>query len=157
MLYFLISLIAVSAIVIIALEIDKKKKEYFIRRKGTRYYLYKHTENGHISQVEDYVAKSNGGVYYDFYGVHFMYKDIEMAKESLAWHKRGYLKYKGYKITHVLKDCELAFRFKGEAFRCDYYMVFPSVELCKQAIEELIERETQEKVQYRKENETIYL
>lgn len=157
-LYFFVLAIVVGAICIIISEIRYKKKEYFIHRKSTRFYLYKRLKNGTCEQIEDFIAEPNGTEgCFDFFGVHYVYKDVEMAKESLRWHKKVNLKYKGYNITHVIKDGLLAFRFKGDGFETKYYNVYPSVELCKEAIEELIERKVKDNEQYKKENEVIYL
>ena len=157
-LYFFVSAIVVGAICIIIDEIRYKKKEYFIRRRGTWFYLYKRSRNGTYEQITDFVAKPNGTEgCFDFYDVHYTYKDVELAKESLRWHKKVNLEYKGYEITHVIKDGLLAFRFKGDDFETKYYNVYPSVELCKEAIEELIERKVKDNEQYKKENEVIYL
>lgn len=157
-LYFFVSAIVVGAICIIIAEIIYKKKEYFIRRRGTCFYLYKRLRNGTCERITDFVAVPNGTEgCFDFYGLDYAYKDVEMAKESLRWHKKVNLKYKGYNITHVIKDGLLAFRFKGDGFETKYYNVYPSVELCKEAIEELIERKVKDNKQYKKENEVIYL
>lgn len=158
LLYFFVSVIVAVAIMLIISEIIYKKKEYFIQRRKEWFYLYKLSRNGTYERITDFVAEPNGveGCF-DFSGVHYTYKDVEMAKESLRWHKKVNLKYKGYKITHVIKDGLLAFRFKGEGFTKEYYKVFPSVELCKKAIEELIERKVKDNERYKKENEVIYL
>lgn len=158
LLYFFVSVIVARAICFIISEIRYKEKEYFIWRRGTRFYLYKRLRNGTREQIEDFIAKPNGTEgCFDFWGVHYTYNDVEMAKESLRWHKEVNLKYKGYNITHVIKDGLLAFRFKGDGFETKYYNVYPSVELCKEAIEELIERKVKDNEQYKKENEVIYL
>ena len=109
-------------------------------------------------QIADMKAESNSPEYYDFIGIYYAYTSLYKAKRSLLFHKHGSVIYRDYEIKHVLKDNEIAFRFKREGFfEYDFYKVFSNIEECKLAIDKLIERKNKEKEEYIKNHKIILL
>lgn len=158
----ILSIIVVGVMVLVIMYlityIRFKKKEYFIKQEYSLYYLYKLDSVGCTIRIEDMKAVPNSPEYYDFIGINYAYRDLYKAKQSLLFHKHGSVIYRDYEIKHILKDDEIAFRFNRKGFfEYDFYKVFSTIEECKLAIDELIERKNKEKEEYIKNHKIILL